>query len=263
MHCLASVAWTDRYRNALAVPGLAVRFFGDGGSLAAALAADWAVDVVVLDLDLATPELAARLGGHGPRVLAFGDAANAGLALAANLAGFIDDAPAAQDLVAAIRDAAVAAVMPGVADLSDQGVARLGALGAEAERVTAALARLTTRTPAAAPPIDPALVRGLVKARRGRERFFPAEIFADPAWDMLLDLAAARAEGQPVSVSSLCIAACVPSTTALRWIKSLCDAGLFERTSDPLDARRAFVALSDAAARAMASYLAAFAQPGS
>jgi len=36
---------------------------------------------------------------------------------------------------------------------------------------------------------------------------------ADPAWDMLLDLTAARAESRAVSVSSLCIAAGVPTTT--------------------------------------------------
>jgi hypothetical protein len=41
------------------------------------------------------------------------------------------------------------------------------------------------------------------------------DLFADPGWDILLDLYAARQEGKQVSVSSLCIAAAVPPTTAL------------------------------------------------
>ncbi|QYE34476.1 MarR family winged helix-turn-helix transcriptional regulator [Polymorphobacter sp. PAMC 29334] len=260
--CAVSPAWADRYRDALAGEGLAVGFVADGAALTATLADHWTIDVVVLDLALATPALAARLSASGPRVLAFGNPEHAGLALASNLADFIAEVPAAADLVAAIREAAAAPTAAGVADRSDQSSARLGALGAEAERVAAALARLIAPTDASdPPPVDPGAIRQIVRARRARDRYFPADIFADPAWDMLLDLTAARAEGQPVSVSSLCIAACVPPTTALRWIRTLCDAGLFERASDPGDARRAFIALAEPTARAMARYLGVFVRP--
>src|SRR3546814_15436252 len=88
--------------------------------------------------------------------------------------------------------------------------------------------------------------------RRVREQYFPADLCADPAWDMLLDLYAARLERQPVSVSSLCIAAAVPATTALRWIKTMTDAGLFLREADPDDGRRIFIALAGGAFAAMA-----------
>jgi DNA-binding MarR family transcriptional regulator len=71
---------------------------------------------------------------------------------------------------------------------------------------------------------------------------------------MLLDLYAARLERRPVSVSSLCIAAAVPATTALRWIKTMTDAGLFVREADPNDGRRIFIALADGAADAMTRY---------
>ena len=97
-------------------------------------------------------------------------------------------------------------------------------------------------------------VRRMLRQRRMREQYFPADLFADPAWDMLLDLYAARLERQPVSVSSLCIAAAVPATTALRWIKTMTDAGLFVREADPLDGRRIFIALSEGAFDAMARY---------
>lgn len=97
-------------------------------------------------------------------------------------------------------------------------------------------------------------VRRVLRQRRMREQYFPADLFADPAWDMLLDLYAARLERQPVSVSSLCIAAAVPATTALRWIKTMTDAGLFVREADPLDGRRIFIGLAEAAFDALARY---------
>lgn len=71
---------------------------------------------------------------------------------------------------------------------------------------------------------------------------------------MLLDLTAARAEHVRVSVTSLCIASAVPPTTALRWIAQMSEAGLFQRIEDEVDRRRAFVALTDKAADAMARY---------
>jgi len=105
------------------------------------------------------------------------------------------------------------------------------------------------------PPLpDPTLVRTIIRQRQLRAKFFDAELFADPAWDMLLDLTAARAEHARVSVTSLCIASGVPPTTALRWIGQMSQAGLFERVEDESDRRRAFIALSARAADAMARY---------
>lgn len=109
----------------------------------------------------------------------------------------------------------------------------------------------------ARPPLpDPRLVRRIIRQRQLRARFFDGNLFADPAWDMLLDLTAARAEHIRVSVTSLCIASGVPPTTALRWIGQMTDAGLFERVEDDTDRRRAFIALTDHAADAMARYFA-------
>ncbi|AQA00225.1 hypothetical protein BWQ93_18490 [Sphingopyxis sp. QXT-31] len=97
-------------------------------------------------------------------------------------------------------------------------------------------------------------VRRMLRQRRMREQHFPADLFADPAWDMLLDLYAAQLERHPVSVSSLCIAAAVPATTALRWIKTMTDAGLCLRKADPLDGRRIFIGLADATFEGMERY---------
>lgn len=103
----------------------------------------------------------------------------------------------------------------------------------------------------------PQLIRKILRNRQERGRFFDAQLFADPAWDMLLDLAAARAEYQRVSVTSLCIASGVPPTTALRWIGQMVDQGWFVRVGDQTDRRRAFIDLSDRGNDAMAGYFAA------
>jgi len=114
----------------------------------------------------------------------------------------------------------------------------------------------------ASPPLpDPRLVRQMIANRHARARFFDAELFSDPAWDMLLDLTAAHAEHSRVSVTSLCIAAGVPATTALRWVKQMVESGIFERIADSSDKRRAFIALSDQTVDTMARYFAAIETP--
>lgn len=115
-------------------------------------------------------------------------------------------------------------------------------------------ARLTRALRPALP--DPRLVRRIVRDRQRRAKFFEGDLFADPAWDMLLDLTAARAEHARVSVTSLCIASGVPPTTALRWIGHMTEVGLLQRLEDETDRRRAFIALTDKASDAMARFFA-------
>lgn len=101
---------------------------------------------------------------------------------------------------------------------------------------------------------DPNMLEGIVKNRRKRDEFFEQGLLADPAWDMILDLAIAQARFRRVSVSSLCIASCVPSTTALRWIGLLVDKGLLQREEDSQDRRRTFVSLTDKCVRKLSNY---------
>jgi len=151
---------------------------------------------------------------------------------------------------------------PGLRDAADPVIARSPFLPSDG----AAPMLPPTLAPASAdadrPPVHRSEVRTLVQARRLRDRALPADLFADPAWDMILDLFDARLAGKRVSVSSLCIAACVPQTTALRWIGQLVDRGIFERSNDPADARRVFIALSDAAADSVADWFAAARRAG-
>jgi DNA-binding MarR family transcriptional regulator len=108
---------------------------------------------------------------------------------------------------------------------------------------------------------DPQMVRQIIANRQARSRFFDPALFGDPAWDMLLDLTAAHGEGAQVSVTSLCIAAGVPATTALRWLTQMVETGIFIRVPDPADRRRAFIAMSEKAIAAMAGYFASLRSP--
>lgn len=102
-----------------------------------------------------------------------------------------------------------------------------------------------------------ATLRTIIGSRALRSRYFPSQLFADPAWDILLDLTRAKLDGQQVSVSSVCIAASVPMSTALRWVRQMTDAGLLRRWTDPKDRRRDLIALTDATSGHMRDYLAA------
>jgi DNA-binding MarR family transcriptional regulator len=148
---------------------------------------------------------------------------------------------------------------------ADKGAERLRQLSDEVSRIAAALARLSTgpqptgretELPPTAdlPDVAAETVRSVIRARRLRNRYFPEDLFADPAWDMLLDLLHAEIAQLRVPVSSLCIAAAVPATTALRWLKAMTQQGLFVRRADPHDARRVFVELAPKASEAMRRY---------
>jgi DNA-binding MarR family transcriptional regulator len=176
-----------------------------------------------------------------------------------------DEAERAAALAVAASRATVARHLSDVA--SDQNAARLRQLSDEVGRIAATLARLSANPPPPVRAVEPAkseeipevsadTVRSVIRARRLRARFFPEELLADPAWDMLLDLLQAEIAQLRVPVSSLCIAAAVPATTALRWLKTLVQQGLFVRRADPHDGRRVFVELAPDTSRALRRYFA-------
>ena len=151
----------------------------------------------------------------------------------------------------------------------DDPVQRLRELGTEVARIAQALGALgpgagvADRRPryrgeaADGDPLSAPVIRQMIRARRTRDQYFAAELFADPAWDILLDLMAARLERRDVAVSSLCIAAAVPPTTALRWISAMTEQGLLVRVADADDRRRVFIRLSADAAERMEACLSA------
>jgi DNA-binding MarR family transcriptional regulator len=162
---------------------------------------------------------------------------------------------------------------PGVDDMSvhsiigstdEDSAVSLSQLSEDVNRIAARLARLSTGTSLSAvraanmdlapPALRSEAIKRILKARRMREDYFSTDLFADPAWDMLLELLLAELSRYRVPVSSLCLAAQVPPTTALRWIGLMADAGLVRRRPDPDDRRRVFVELTSTASAAMHGY---------
>ncbi|WP_144096749.1 winged helix DNA-binding protein [Croceicoccus sediminis] len=83
------------------------------------------------------------------------------------------------------------------------------------------------------------------KMRLRRERIVTTPSSRDPQWDMLVDLFLHMVDSKPVSVTSLCLASNVPTTTSLRHINLLIEAGLITRTQSQFDRRMAFCELTN------------------
>jgi DNA-binding MarR family transcriptional regulator len=100
-----------------------------------------------------------------------------------------------------------------------------------------------------------AVARRLLSERQARQDFFPAELFHEPAWDMLLALYVAGEERQVMNVKTLVATTSAPVTTSQRWIDHLHKLRLIDRIIDPIDRRRVEISLSDSGERAVIAYL--------
>jgi DNA-binding MarR family transcriptional regulator len=87
-------------------------------------------------------------------------------------------------------------------------------------------------------------IQSILIARRGREDIFGRELFSEPAWDILLELYAAKMAGRRVSVSELATTIGTPPTTAVRWITALTARGLVESETDPQEPTRLWMNLT-------------------
>lgn len=166
----------------------------------------------------------------------------------------------------ALMQARNKALLTGAREANEAGMgADLERLSQEVARIASSLAMLTQRsgpavktdgTAEALAPVDARQVRREIQARRRRFDHFDRSLFSDPAWDMLLELTEADLKRQEVPVSALCMAANVPPTTALRWIRTMCERGIFRRRPDARDGRRVFLELEPDARAAMHAYFA-------
>jgi len=105
-------------------------------------------------------------------------------------------------------------------------------------------------------PLDPReLAKQLLAQRVARFDHFPAELFHEPAWDMLLALFVAQEERRTMNVKTLVGSAHAPVTTSQRWIDHLHKLKLIDRVIDPVDRRRMEISLSDAGYAAITAYL--------
>jgi len=91
-----------------------------------------------------------------------------------------------------------------------------------------------------------------IRIRDLRESMLGGDVqFADPAWDLMLDLYVATAQGRMIAVGDACVGARVPPTTALRWIDHLEKLDVVRRSIDPDDRRRTLIRLTDTQLSAM------------
>lgn len=100
------------------------------------------------------------------------------------------------------------------------------------------------------------LARNIHRERSRRANYLPAELFGEPAWDILLDLAYAAKSNELRSIKSACLSSQVPEATALRYIAQLVRFGLVERIDDKTDRRRKFLRLTGLGERKMEEFLA-------
>lgn len=70
------------------------------------------------------------------------------------------------------------------------------------------------------------LAATLVRFRRVRSELLPAELFGEPAWDLLLHLFVADAEGRRVTGRRVCQQSTIPPTVMSRWLMHLAKVGL-------------------------------------
>lgn len=71
----------------------------------------------------------------------------------------------------------------------------------------------------------------LRSSRQRRSLFFNANLFGEPAWDMLLTLYIDEARGRTTSIASACLNAAVPVSTGTRWVAILEAQGLIQRSN--------------------------------
>lgn len=97
--------------------------------------------------------------------------------------------------------------------------------------------------------------RSILSRRRLREQVFGNELFGEPAWDILL-LLYAGASGPRQTIGRLADSACIPETTAVRWVDDLEKRDLVRRDYLPNDRRLALIELSASGRRRLELYLA-------
>ena len=86
--------------------------------------------------------------------------------------------------------------------------------------------------------------RRLLDMRRKRVAIFGPQMFAEPAWEMVLNLYVDEG-GRRHTQTSLCELSGASRSTSMRWIDYLLDQGLVCREDHPTDKRRNFVSLSE------------------
>jgi DNA-binding MarR family transcriptional regulator len=95
--------------------------------------------------------------------------------------------------------------------------------------------------------------KGIVHRRKRRSAFFPAAMFGEPAWDILLTLY--TEEQLDPTVTSLAAVTGAPQSSTTRWIDYLEGQRFILRESHPTDRRSAIARLTENGRAALEGYL--------
>jgi len=149
--------------------------------------------------------------------------------------------------------------METVEDLIRDFSAKLGSIagefGARADQIISSGRAVGEIAPADGPPDLVARARNIMASRKARRKFFPADLFHEPAWEMLMALFIVYENEHTMNVKTLVSCSDAPATTSQRWIDHLHKSGLIDRVTDTIDRRRIDISLSDRGYDAMTKYL--------
>lgn len=95
----------------------------------------------------------------------------------------------------------------------------------------------------------------LYAERRRRDEFFPAGVFGEPAWDLLLALFVAREKGVCIILSAAYRVAGVSDTTGRRLLDALEAKGLISRRRAPDSRKSRLIELTDDGRERLVGYL--------
>jgi DNA-binding MarR family transcriptional regulator len=97
--------------------------------------------------------------------------------------------------------------------------------------------------------------RVVLNSRRIRKQYFNRDLFGEPAWEILLALFITEESAGRLSMGKLAEWIEVPLSTVVRWVKTLEEEGLIERTDHPTDRRTVFIRLREKGKKALDAYL--------
>lgn len=103
--------------------------------------------------------------------------------------------------------------------------------------------------------VTSSFAEAIYRDRQRRFKYLPSVPFAEPAWDLLLDLYFRTCRKERVSISDACVASGVPAATALRWIDVLVACDLVVREADAADRRRIWLKPTEQCMSQLKGYL--------
>ena len=96
-------------------------------------------------------------------------------------------------------------------------------------------------------------VKSILEIRRGRARLFGEGLFSDPAWDILLELLAAKLGRRRVALADL--DAIAPQSVLARWVAELEERQLVSCELDPFRPDQFWIRLSESCASQLTQFL--------